>query len=157
MVEAPAQTPPAAAPAPSPSPPVPVPAGVVALSPERPADAWTWVVEYADGAELRECGPDGGDHGFAEVDHARAARLLLLPAREGLTAHVVTVDAAAGERLIFFRRRTVRTDPATDEAAYEATVHCVGFQRTTRGVNFQTFTFLFDDGSVLVSSDRNAV
>jgi hypothetical protein len=137
-----------------------IPAGVVAVDASglaRSADAWTWVVEYADGTELRECGPDGVDHGFAEVDHGRVSRLVLLPIREGLVPHVVAVDSDAGERLIFFRRRTVRTDPVTDESAYEATVHCVGFQKTVRGVNFQAFTFLFDDGSVVVAADRNAV
>ena len=74
--------------------------------------------------------------------------MLLIPQRDGLSTHVVTL--ATDTPIRFFRRRRLTVSMETGETVGEADpVTAIEFG----GV----YTFLFADGSVVVSDDLNAV
>lgn len=114
-------------------------------------DIFAWRAEYADGSSLSEY-DDAGHHGFAEVDHTRLARFVLVPQRPGLTAH--SIRPTADGRVRFFRRRTLSVNGATGAQESERTIHCIGLEREQ---GRSIYYFVFADGRVLAAHDLNAV
>ncbi len=125
-------------------------------------DLWHWLAVYRDDTTLPEYDGDGRGHGFHEIDQSRLACFLLLPQRPHLASAVVRLchadGSSNGSRLIFFRRRdhaiAMSGPHAGQPVGPPTTLHVIGYQRTVAGRNVQALTFLFPDGSVLVSDDQ---
>lgn len=132
-------------------------ASLLSITPPSFSDAWTWRAIYPDGSFLDEYDEQGGHHGFAEVDLEHISIFVLLPTREGLPTHHVLIDAASGQRPIFFRRRTLSVNPLTEAVEGSQTIHVLGWQRTIQGQNIASYSFIYEDGSVLLSDDYQAV
>jgi hypothetical protein len=116
------------------------------------ADVYEWKAVYADGSELDEYGTDGEQHGWKDIDVANLAAFILVPQRDHLGTHVLKVTGDA--RPIFFRRRSRELNGTTFEQEGDTTtITVLGMQSTVRGVNVQSFTALYADGSVLVTND----
>lgn len=136
------------------------------------ADPWVWRALFADGSVLDEYAdehadeyaddaPDGQNgRGWAAVAaqaEAHATRLtsiVLLPTRRGLQTHVVSLSAncsADGSGARIFRRRSLTVSPLTGEEVGARPDPITAIE--VNGV----YTFLFSDGSVVVSDDLNAV
>ena len=118
------------------------------------SDAYMWCITYRDGTDVKEFdGPDSIGRGFAEVDHAKAKGLHLLPLRAGsMRSHVVAIPEDATP--LFFRRRTLTLDLMNEgETKTGATVHCIGWKRGDQSL----YLFIWEDGSSLLSEDLQAV
>lgn len=119
-------------------------------------DPWHWRAIYADGSYLDEYdddAPEGrGWHSAEAYGQARATRLtqvLLVPHRDGLSTHVVTLNGDAPAVRIFRRRRltvSMETGETVGEADPITGIELAG-----------VYTFFFADGSIVVSDDLNAV
>lgn len=123
---------------------------------------YVWEAVYEDGTTLPEVGRDGvsGEvvkHGFAEVDLARCSAFVLHSVVPECRDILVKIDAASGQRPIFFRRYQAEYDFETGETRRLEPIHCIGWQRTVHGVNVSHYTFIFPDGSLLLSDEHNAV
>lgn len=127
-------------------------------------DPWVWRALCADGSALDEYdenAPSG--RGWADVDAFVAQRasalvgILLLPTRPTLATHVVHVTPAARARI--FRRRTlsVRLTPAPDESEAPKPIDPITVIALDMLDGSTAYTFLFSDGSIVVSTDLNAV
>lgn len=114
-------------------------------------DAYTWRITYHDGRQVSEFDderPDG--RGFAEIDSLQVKRLrLLLPS--GIPAHVVSIPDSATP--VFFRRRTISINPNNDTASNRPVKHCIGWEKDEQAA----YLFVFDDGSTLLTTDKQAV
>lgn len=122
-------------------------------------DPWYWRVVYADGATLDEYDADAPDgRGWASAEaygamrQTRIAQVILIPQRDGLSTHVVTLSDASGDApaVRFFRRRRVTVSMETGEPVGEA-------EPVTAIELLGIYMFLFADGSIVVSDDLNAV
>jgi hypothetical protein len=121
------------------------------------SDSWTWVAIYRDGEQLHECTGTPPHHVFADIDLERLDQLAWIPRRDGLPQAVVAMSDST-MRPILFRRRLVELNVSGGETGQRQTIHCLGWQKNLGdGCNVESFTFLFDDGSLLTSPDRNAV
>lgn len=119
-----------------------------------PTDLWSWVAHYDDETTLAEY-DQTGEHGFADVDQSKLVAFRLIPHREGLPSPVLKVTADI--RPIFFRRRTITIDPVSGREVGRSCVHCLGWQTTAHGKNVASYTFFFEDGSVLITDNGQAV
>jgi hypothetical protein len=126
-------------------------------------DLWEWVAVYSDERVLFECPRDGGQHrAFSDIDLARLQALVWQPRRQGLPQVVVEMSRPYPEmQPVLFRRRSVALSLSEGSSANRQTIHCLGWQRTDQ-VNgaphvVESFAFAFEDGSLLVTDDRNAV
>lgn len=120
-----------------------------------------WRAVFTDGATLDEYDADTPDgRGWASVvtqaseRGARLAHVLLIPQRAHLASHVVTIRADTTARV--FRRRQLTLDSGTGAEIGERpeAITCVGLA-VAGGA--EMFTFLFADGSLVLSDDLNAV
>ena len=118
-------------------------------------DPWLWRAIYADGSHLDEYDDDAPDgrgwqsaEAYGVTRATRLAQVLLIPQRDGLSTHVVTRTTDAPIR--FFRRRRLTVSMETGETVGEA-------DPITAIELSGVYTFLFTDGSVVVSDDLNAV
>ncbi len=124
-------------------------------------DLWHWRAVYTDDSFLDEH-PDGDTtHAFADIAMERLAAFWLMPQDASLPHALIRVTDPR-TRVIFFRRRTLT---ATQQELEQTdgligkltnTLHVLGWQRTVNGRNVQSFTFIYPDGSMLVSDDRDA-
>ena len=119
------------------------------------ADTWLWRAVYADGSHLDEYDDDAPDgrgwqsaQAYGVARATRLAQVLLIPQRDGLSTHVVSVTTDAPIR--FFRRRRLTVSMETGETVGEA-------DPITAIAIAGVYTFFFADGSVVVSDDLNAV
>lgn len=129
--------------------------------PDNWTEAFTWSVLYEDGTWLHEVEADGTRHGFKHIDLPRVQSMTLWPCRSGLSSFTVARTGPTW-RPIFTRRRTLTVNPLTGQQEGEAvTVTCLGWQRTDTVAgeprNVKSYAWLFDDGSVLITDDGNAV
>jgi hypothetical protein len=118
---------------------------------------YIWEAVYGDGSEtLPEYTPEGR-HWFKDIDLGRCTALVL----RAMTPHghdiSVKIDHQSGQRPIFFRRYPVEHNLGTSETIRHAPIHVLGWQRTVHGTNVAHYTFIFPDGSILLSDDLNAV
>lgn len=118
-------------------------------------DAWVWVAFYKDGTHLPECSGLAPHKVVRNIDMERLDALAWLPRYEGLPQVIVRMEQP-GMRPILFRRRLV-TLSMDGQGSPRQTIHCLGWTIDRDGHELQSFTFMFEDGSVLVSPDRNAV
>lgn len=118
-------------------------------------DAWTWLVVYRDGSMLHECDGQNPHAAYADIDIEQVDKMALIPLRDGLPQLVVQI--APGMRPIFFRRRLIELQIADGDTVGSQTIHCLGYSTNGNGPRTEHFTFVFDDGSTLLSNDRNAV
>lgn len=124
--------------------------------------AYIWEAVYEDGSTLAEVGRDGASgevikHGFAEVDLLRCRAFVLHSIVPTCRDISVKIDPASGQRPIFFRRYQTEFDFETGETRRLEPIHCLGWQRTVHGTNVSHYTFIFPDGSLLLSDDHQAV
>jgi len=116
-------------------------------------DQYTWRVVYYDGSTLDECPMDGGPHrGFAEVDKSRIAGLEWIPRTDGLALFSLIVPPGATGEL--FRRHLIQVfsfDPVAPNRL--PPIYGLGWA----GSLGQAYLFRLPDGSIIVSSDKNAV
>lgn len=122
------------------------------------SDSWTWVAAYRDGEQLHECTGTPPHHVFADIDLERLDSLAWIPRRDGLPQMVVAITEPS-MRPILFRRRLVELNVSGGgEEIGRQTIHCLGWKKPLpNGGCVESFTFLFEDGSLLSSPDRNAV
>jgi len=116
-------------------------------------DNWMWVAVYDNDELLPECPADShGRHmAFADIDRSRLVSLLLAPRVEGLPQ--IAVQVPPGAEPVLFRRRYVELQFSAGGAVGPNTIHCLGWEKNGVGA----YTFAFEDGSILTTSDRNAV
>jgi hypothetical protein len=115
-------------------------------------DAYTWCAIYQDGTTIQEFDETNSvGRGFAEVDSAQVKALELQPV-DGQHLPSRHVALPAGATPVFFRRRKIELDPNSNEQM-RSTVHCIGWKRDDQAV----YLFIHDDGSVLLTSDIQAV
>jgi hypothetical protein len=121
-------------------------------------DLWTWAVVYSDGVRFLECRGEGQRHAaYADIDLDRVQAMALLPMREGLSQYVVKMTSP-DMRPVFFRRRYVEVNVGAESVVGRQTIHCLGYQfATPGGCKVEHYTFVFEDGSTLLTNDRQAV
>ena len=113
-------------------------------------DQWVWEAAYRDGTRLYECNGTG-HHVFADIDLDALESLTWVPrARADLPRLSVAIEA--GMRPILFRRRLLELSLSGAEVGRQ-TIHCLGWKRN----GTESFTFMFADGSLLTTANRNAV
>lgn len=128
---------------------------------DHPDDAWVWCALYRDfdpnnpDTYLPEYEHDGTAHGWADIDQSRLDKFVLYAQRDHLRTHVLQVSETS--RPIFFRRRRIELNIATDETQGRSTVHVLGYQRTVRGVNVKFATGFHEDGSVTLTDDLDSL
>ena len=111
-------------------------------------DAWTWIAFYCDGARLLEC--DAGEHrGFDQVDLERLKEIAWVPTRANLRPMVLDCSDKRLTPMLFRQRMKILSMGGALTA--EITAHCLG---SKLGEDAQ-YTFAFDDGTVLITSDPN--
>lgn len=124
-------------------------------------DPWTWRVEFADGHaldEVDESAPDG--RGWASVEayiaehETRIQRIVLIPQRPHLSTHAVV--PVNGTHVSIWRRRTLSVSPVTGQESGERP-EPITFVAVKWPDGRAAYTFLFADGSVVVSDELNAV
>jgi hypothetical protein len=140
-----------------------MPDEVVAFAGDIHGDPWHWLVVYADGKPLQEYDADTGQpRAFAAAlagvaEHGDIHTLVMAPQRVGLQSYVVLVPE--GARPILFRRRALpvilNPDAPAPELPPRLTV--VGWQQTIARRNYQSLLALYDDGSAILTSDRDAI
>lgn len=134
-------------------------------NPDAPRAVWNemymWRVHYTDGEIFPEVTEAGEDRGFALVDLARVAAVEIIPMFDHLKSALVKIDAASGMRPIFFRRRYIGLNYMDGTETNRATVTCLGWQKTLfvggEERNSASYTFFFEDGSILITDDHNAI
>jgi len=121
-------------------------------------DTWMWLAVYHDGTPMQECYGTGAEHHtFADIDLDQLDCLSWIPRYDGLPQIVLPITEPT-MRPILFRRRLLELNVSAETTSGRQTIHCLGWQKNLGdGCNVESFTFVFEDGSVLVSSDRNAV
>jgi len=118
----------------------------------RCTDLWTWLVQYQDETVLPECQGTSMPHAaWANVDKTRVKNIVLVPRQEGLEQVVVDVGAHSP---VFFRRRYKELNFNGLQEVSQQNIHCLGYEDADGAGNY---VFVFEDGSVLLSANRNAV
>ncbi len=123
---------------------------------------YVWEAVYDNGAaslnewERKE---DGNvvKHWFADIDLKRCTAFVLHALVPGLRDLALKIDRESGQRPIFFRRYPSELNLQTGETIKHEPIHVIGWQRTVAGRNVASYTFVFPDGSILLSDDKNAV
>ncbi len=121
------------------------------------SDLWHWRAVYRDGSTLDEYDP-AGDHGLADVDQSKLVEFWLLPQYPHLLPAVVRLTHPES-RLIFFRRRNATLSDGSNNGTgvhSVRTLHVLGVQRGEGDGMLDALTFLFPDGSMIVSDDSEA-
>jgi hypothetical protein len=116
---------------------------------------WLWRAHYTDGTMLDE---HEGDkiHGWKDVDLDRLAAFELVPQDVDGEYSILPqplLKVTPTMRPIFFRRNVVIVDPHTYEEKDRIILPCLGWQKTVEGVNVKSFTFYYEDGSIVVTDD----
>lgn len=127
--------------------------GVATATCPQCTDAWSWVVRYRDGSMLYEClGPRAPHAAWANVTVPLVESMLLIPRRAGLPQVVSQVPQDATP--VLFRRRYVELNISSGEqVGPRQNIHCLGYERADSA----SYVFAFEDGSLLHTSNRNAV
>jgi hypothetical protein len=107
---------------------------------------YTWRACYGQ-SELDEL---DAPHGFSNVDTSQVMHLDLLD-QTGRAVYVMQVPL--GAQAIFRRRRQQAISAQSEEVLSQQTIHIIGWQSPESAA----YLFLFEDGSVLLSSDFQAV
>ncbi len=129
------------------------------LPANAPADLWHWRAWYRDGSVLNEYDA-AGKHGFKEINLQEVVAFELVPQYNGYAAIHVRIDKP-GMEPVFFRRRTIPISidgqqlPGMPQMA-QTTIHILGWKRSINGQEIGSYTFLYEDGSILVSDDFQA-
>lgn len=129
----------------------PLPIALVQNQRER----FTWLVKYKDGTVFQECDESGEGRGFASVRLADVESLALI----GKNPEAFTVRVPEEAEPVFFRRRRVSFAPPEEEAREKLTTHCIGwcFPHADGLPDAGVYLFVFEDGSTLVTTDRQVV
>lgn len=137
----------------------------IATVPAKPAnvpDVYQWRAIYDDGTMLDEYGEDAPDgRGFSQIDLDRLRYFVLVPS-DDKREHVI-IDIREDFRPIFYRRRFNMANAnalLTEEgvsAEYVGSVYVLGLQTTANGKNVAIYTFVFENGQVLISDNYQAV
>lgn len=117
------------------------------------AEDYIWRA-HLDDHVLDELDDQGVARPFAAIDLSRLKALEIFSQSDPARTYIVPIDGTM--RPIFFRRRRIETTMDGTDVG-RSTVTCVGWQKTERGRNIQSFLFLFADGSSVMTDDRNAV
>jgi hypothetical protein len=117
---------------------------------------WNWRAHYNDGTKLDEW-ENNTEHGWKDVDLDRLVAFELIPDYDCLHLPRPTLSITPTMRPIFFRRNRVEIDPNGGNEVGRIVVPCLGWQKTIEGVNVKSFTFYFEDGSVVVTDDDKDV
>lgn len=119
-------------------------------------DAYTWLAVYNDNTALPECSGTGIHAAFSHINLNKLDAMLMIPLRQGFPQVAIRITDQT-MRPIFFRRRLIELN-FTGDSRPGGTIHCLGWQKNLRdGTNVESFTFIFEDGSIIISDDRNAV
>lgn len=114
-------------------------------------DKYTWLAKYADGGYLEEC-TESNHRVYADLDLANVVCISWGP--NGVSMEKPGVSYIP----VLFRRRMRGVNLVDEEIVSLPTIHGLGWEYTqNNGSTSGTYMFLFDDGSVLTSTDRNAV
>jgi hypothetical protein len=108
---------------------------------------------YHDNTGLFECEGSSASHAaWAHIDVPRVQTMVLLPRREGLSQLAVRITHPS-MRPVFFRRRAIELNLAGQQSHWP-TVHCLGYEWPD---GTGSYTFAFEDGSVVLTANRNEV
>ena len=124
-------------------------------------DAWHWVAHYTDNGTIGEyeLDDDGNEvaHSWQHIDMSKFHYLELIPQRPWLGRHILALPD--GARPIFFRRRLALQELDSQQVVDSGIrpITCIGWQKTVEGKNVASFTFLLEDGTSVLSDDRDAV
>lgn len=123
---------------------------------------YVWEAVYGDGETLPEYERDGEtgkviQHVFAHIDLERCTALVLHSITPDCKDVSVKIRGEEGMRPIFFRRHQTEFDFQTGETRRLAPIHVLGWQRTVAGHNVAHYTYIFPDGSLLLSDQHDAV
>jgi hypothetical protein len=117
-----------------------------------------WQAIYRDGTRVPEFDDEETNgRGFVEVDSLQVKTLELLPTmsnpedRYRRPMHRVSIPDGATP--VFFRRRTVTINNSDDFVIKKPTKHCIGWKKDEQAC----YLFVFDDGSTLLTTDKQAV
>lgn len=128
------------------------PVPLAADPPPLPPDLWRWRVHFLDGTLMDEVA-GGYEHTWSQVNWQQIRAVELIPQQPGLPNHALFVDAQAGERAVFLRRRQLEYNPATGEQEHRPGITVLGW---TRG-ELAAYTFFHADGGIISSSNLNQV
>jgi hypothetical protein len=118
----------------------------------RCTDLWSWLVQYHDETILPECqGTSMPHNAWAKVEKTKVKNIVLVPRKPGLEQVVVDVGAHSP---VFFRRRYKELNISGGQEVSQQNIHCLGYEAADGTGNY---VFVFEDGSVLLSTNRNAV
>ena len=118
----------------------------------RCTDLWWWLVQYQDDTILPECQGTSMPHAaWGHVDTTRVKNIVLVPRQSGLEQVVVDVGANSP---VFFRRRYKELNISGGQQVSQQNIHCLGYEAADGTGNY---VFVFEDGSVLLSTNLNAV
>ncbi|GEM_PF-5555039 len=124
----------------------------LAEAPPVPPDIWRWRVHFLDGTLMDEVA-GGYVHTWEQVNWHQVRAVELIPQVAGVSNHALFVDAMAGQRAVFQRRRLIELDPNTGQQTHRPSVTILGWVQGETA----SYTFFHADGGVLMSSNFDQV
>ena len=115
-----------------------------------PSDDYRWLAHYSDGSTYPEHGPDGEARGWKSVDQSRVVAVEIVPQKPHMPD--LKVNLQAGDRAVFFRRRTV-TVAFRGAVQRQSTITVLGWETDDE----TGLWAVYPDGEVLVTSDKQAI
>jgi hypothetical protein len=117
-------------------------------------DHWAWVVIYRDQSMVYECQGSTAPHAaWKDVNPRLVSAITLLPRLRLAGRHEVIVHIPQGSTPVMFRRRQIELNMTGGEQSNTQTIHCLGYEAADHG----SYLFVFEDGSTLLTNNRNAV
>lgn len=139
------------------------PAVIEPLAPEPKAvwsEAFMWRAHYGNGLTWSEIDSHGNEWPWSSINQEQLVGLELVPTMPHLKGGFVSIKTDQGMRPIFFRRRAVMTTPDGVEVG-RLRAYCLGWQKTIEvggeKRNVASYSFFFEDGSVLITDDANSI
>lgn len=130
--------------------------GICASCKER----WNWVAFYKDGGSLRECDGSGTHRVYADIDQSRVTIIEWQPIDGMLTTPSLRVSRfpQRSATLVLFRRHLIEMQMGGGPSIAHPTIHGLGREWVAaNGEPKGEYWFIMDDGSVVMSEDKNAV
>ena len=97
-----------------------------------------WKAIYSDNTELFSHNEDGSSNKYTNINRAKLIKFIFYKADKP----VIILNLDSNKRLIF-RRRVVKPFNKPEESVY-----LIGWQETRNNTNFQSISFLFEDGHI---------
>ena len=120
--------------------------------------AYTFLATFEDGTVIAEYEDGEHTHAFqAVLDKHRTiptVNLILEPTKPEIGKAVILGPIWGPWTPVFFRRNFI---PVGDDVAAPDPVTCIGWKKKYAGMVVESLIFVFSDGSILHTDDRNSV